>query len=193
MSELLIDKNLKVLIGNKLAKSDPEYPVLDARLDIARARTLSVLRRLEQDGERKGSVIRFLIDAELMEHLNLNSPDLRGAHLDGAHLVSAHLVSADLRGADLRGADLRRADLSYANLKGANLKGANLKSAHLVSADLSSADLSSAYLGSADLSSADLSSADLSSTDLSDAKNLTPEQVKSAKNWDKADYYIAPP
>ncbi|GAB1538153.1 hypothetical protein NUACC21_08110 [Scytonema sp. NUACC21] len=84
MSELLIDKNLKVLIDKKLETSDPEYPVLDAALDIARARTLSVLRRLDRDGERKGSIIRFLFDAELISTLDLNDANLSGANLSSA-------------------------------------------------------------------------------------------------------------
>ncbi|MEG4506812.1 pentapeptide repeat-containing protein [Microcoleus sp. F6_B4] len=41
---------------------------------------------------------------------------------------------------------------------------------------------------SANLSGANLSDADLSLANLSGAKNLTPEQVKSAKNWQKARY-----
>ncbi|WP_292732583.1 pentapeptide repeat-containing protein [Nostoc sp. JL31] len=40
----------------------------------------------------------------------------------------------------------------------------------------------------ANLRYANLSSADLSGANLSYAKNLTPEQVKSAENWDKAKY-----
>jgi uncharacterized protein YjbI with pentapeptide repeats len=194
MSELLIDKNLKVLIGKKLEESDPEYQKLDAAFDIARARTLSVLRRLDKDGERKGSVIRFLIDAELISDLlDLSDANLRGANLRGAYLRGAYLRGANLRGAYLvfaflSEADLSDADLSDANLSRAFLSGADLIRAFLSEADLSDADLRGANLSEADLSDANLSEADLSDADLRGAKNLNPEQVKSAKNWEKAKY-----
>ncbi|MEO0685150.1 MAG: pentapeptide repeat-containing protein, partial [Cyanobacteria bacterium J06649_11] len=87
---------------------------------------------------------------------------------------------------------------TYLIAANANLKDANLRYANLRDADLSSADLSSAKLNSADLRNANLSSANLdgtniknanlSGTNLTNALNLTPEQVKSAANWDKAIY-----
>ncbi|WP_414548849.1 pentapeptide repeat-containing protein [Anabaena sp. CCY 0017] len=180
MSELLIDKNLKVLIDKKLKETDPEYPLLDAALDIGRARTLSVLRRLDQDGERKGSVVKFLIDAELINNLDLSSADLSSANLKDANLSSANLKDANFSSADL----------SFTNLSSANLKDANFSSADLRGADLNSADLRSADLRSANLRGADLNSADLRyiNPDSSSDKKLTPEQVRKAKNWEKAKY-----
>ncbi|MBN3949930.1 MAG: pentapeptide repeat-containing protein [Nostoc sp. NMS7] len=221
MSELLIDKELKVLIDKKLKESDSEYQKLDAALDIVRARTLSVLRRLDQDGERKGSVIRFLVDAELINNLDLNGRtlDLNGANLIGANLLGgdnlssanlwranlsranlwraylsrANLSSANLEGAILEGAILEGAYLSSANLSGAILEGAylidaNLSSANLEGANLSSANLEGANLSSANLEGAYLIDANLSSTNLEVAKKLTPEQVKSASNWELSKY-----
>ncbi len=203
MSELLIDKNLKVLIGKKLEESDPEYSVLDAALDIARARTLSVLRRLEQDGERKGSVIRFLVDAELISTLDLKDANLKDAYLEGANLVGANLVGAKLYGAYLEGANLVGANLNgaylegailavanlvRANLVGAKLYGANLVGANLESANLESANLVGANLVRANLESAKLDGAYLVRANLKNAENLTPEQVKKAKDWEKAKY-----
>ncbi|BAY38835.1 pentapeptide repeat protein [Nostoc sp. NIES-2111] len=180
MSELLIDKNLKVLIDKNLKETDPEYPLLDAGCDIGRARTLSVLRRLDQDGERKGSVVRFLIDAELITNLDLSSADLSSANLRDANLSKARLKGANLSSADLEGA----------NLSSADLEDADLSSANLISAELSSANLKSANFSSATLISADLNGADLRyiSPNSSSDKKLTPEQVKKAKNWKKAKY-----
>ncbi|HIC08486.1 MAG TPA: hypothetical protein EYO62_00300, partial [Aquificales bacterium] len=63
-------------------------------------------------------------------------------------------------------------DLSFANLRGANLSFANLSGANLSGADLRSAYLSSAYLEGADLRGA----------------IFDPEEIKKAKNWDKAIY-----
>ncbi|MEH2109822.1 nSTAND1 domain-containing NTPase [Nostoc sp.] len=98
----------------------------------------------------------------------LSSADLRGASLSGANLSSAYLNGADLRGASLSGADLRGANLSDANLNGANLRGADFRGAYL--------------------NGTNLISANLSDTNLRYAKNLTPEQVKSANSWKEAEY-----
>ncbi|AFY34082.1 pentapeptide repeat-containing protein [Calothrix sp. PCC 7507] len=119
--------------------------------------------------------------------------DLRSANLSGADLSDADLSSADLGSADLGSANLSRANLSRANLSRANLSSADLSDANLSSANLSSTDLSSADLRRANLSDANLSSANLSDTNLYDAnlslaRFMTPEQVKSAKNWDQAKY-----
>ncbi|MEH1806138.1 nSTAND1 domain-containing NTPase [Nostoc sp.] len=102
---------------------------------------------------------------------------------EGESLGKKDFSNINLRGANLRGVFFWGADLSRTNLSRANLDSADLSSADLSSANLSSADLSSTNLSRANFSSADLSSADLSL-----ARFMTPEQVKSAKNWDKAKY-----
>jgi uncharacterized protein YjbI with pentapeptide repeats len=160
----------------------------DAVRTLARARTLTILRRL--DGGRKGSVVEFLYESGLITTgrsvlslagadliaAYLIAADLKGANLSGAKLGDADLREASLRGANLYGADLSGADLSRAflgganvygadlkgaNLRGANLRGANLREVNLYAADLSGADLSRAFLGGADLSGAKLGDADL--------------------------------
>ncbi|GAB1544811.1 hypothetical protein NUACC21_74870 [Scytonema sp. NUACC21] len=153
------------------------------------------------------------LKAANLEGANLIKADLLKANLEGANLIKADFLKANLEGADLEDANLIKANLSYVNLMGANLIKANLSSAYLGSADLSSAyliganlegaypmganlykanfykaNLSRANLSDANLSDALLISADLSDADLSDAKNLTPEQVKKAENWEKAKY-----
>ncbi|MBE7384346.1 MAG: pentapeptide repeat-containing protein [Leptolyngbya sp. SIO1E4] len=197
LSTLLVDKNLLAIAAKVYAKeaSPEQQELLDAAVDVIRARTLSILRRFEADSERKSSVIRFLIEAEVISKakLSLNRANLSGADLSLADLSGADLFGADLSGADLSGAglsgailiwaDLSRADLSRANLsrailsranlsetnlRGANL-GADLSGAILSRADLSGADLSEAFLDGANLSGANLSGADLSGADLSEA------------------------
>ncbi|MFM7787591.1 MAG: pentapeptide repeat-containing protein, partial [Microcystis panniformis] len=71
-------------------------------------------------------------------------------------------------GADLKGADLNRANLNRAELIGADLNGADLKGADLNLADLKGADLNGAILFG--------------------ARDLHPEQIKSACFWEKAIY-----
>ncbi|OYD94836.1 hypothetical protein CDG76_15770 [Nostoc sp. 'Peltigera membranacea cyanobiont' 210A] len=190
MSELLIDKKFKLLLDQNLEQSHPKYSQLDAALNIARARTLSVLRRLDKDGERKGSVIRFLIDAELISKLNLSDANLESAYLESACLenanlksaifIDANLWSANLKSAIFIGACFSSANLSSTNLWGACLEGACLSSANLSSANLENANLEDAYLSSANLENANLSSANLENANL-ESTNLKSANLKSAK------------
>jgi hypothetical protein len=148
--------------------TDIDQPLHEAKLNdslstLVRARTLTMLRRLNE--ERKANVVQFLYESGLIskEHpivelrradmsriwlsfANLIGADLRGAFLHEAFLLRANLSHADLRGATLRsatlvqanlsGADLRRADLREADLKGASLRGANLSRIIIQSAGL---------------------------------------------------------
>ncbi len=113
---------------------------------VARARTLTVLRRLDKD--RKGALIQFLYEADLIDKNNividLSQADLRGADLRGANLSEADLISTRLKGANLRGADLSEAILAGADLRSANLFRADLNGADLIFADLRGANLSQA-------------------------------------------------
>jgi hypothetical protein len=114
---------------------------------VARARTLTLLRRL--DGERKAHVVQFLYESGLII-TNRTVVDLQGADLSGANLSGARLVDAHLEGASLddtmpeggerlmngppvraRAVKAPAVDLSGANLSGANLSGANLSGANL--------------------------------------------------------------
>jgi hypothetical protein len=61
LSVLLIDRNL-IVLSNKSKSSTitpEEQELLDSALDVIRARTLSILRRFENDAKRKASVINF--------------------------------------------------------------------------------------------------------------------------------------
>jgi uncharacterized protein YjbI with pentapeptide repeats len=180
MSQLMLNGNLRD------SEEDSEVRTL------ARARTQTVLGRL--DGRRKGSVVQFLYEADLInkEHTVVSLSDVRlhgaelghldvsAADLSGAILRSANMSGADLSDANLSESDSIEADLSFATISGANMSGADLIDANLsesdsIEADLSGADLSGANLSGAVLRGADLSETylietDLSDTDLSDAK-----------------------
>ena len=133
-----------------------------------------------------------LVKANLMkanlQGANLMKANLMEANLQGAELVEANLMEANLVKANLQGANLLIANLWIANLTEANLMEADLKGADLKGADLMEANLKGADLMDADLKGADLKGADLKGANLHLAKNLTPEQVKIAKNWEDADY-----
>jgi uncharacterized protein YjbI with pentapeptide repeats len=151
MSGLMLDKKLLTSKRN------------DAVRAVARTVTLTALRRL--DGERKGAVVRFLDEAQLLNEerllVKLEGADLRGANLEGADLKQADLTKAILTGANLEGADLEQADLTEANLTGANLTAAFLNEARLAFADLPGANLTNSDLNSANLLYADLHGANL--------------------------------
>jgi hypothetical protein len=101
----------------------------DSLSTVARARTLTVLGRL--DGGRKRSVLQFLYESGLISSahpvLDLSGANLSEANLQKANLSEwADLYQANLIAANLRGANLERAELEGTILEGAILRGANL-------------------------------------------------------------------
>src|SRR5215216_4230356 len=156
MSTLLLDRNLRS------PEEDSEVRTL------ARARTLTILSRL--DGGHERSVLQFLYESDLLSKgrvvVDLKGADLSEASLGAINLHGANLSEANLRGADLNAAGLSDADLSDADLSEANLMAADLSEAHLQGADFLKADLRGANLKKAKLSDADLSGAHLSAVNL---------------------------
>ena len=152
-------------IKKALSFSQAEQELLEVATDVIQARTLSILRRFEQDSERKSSVIRFLVEADVIDRLKIS-------------LSGTNLSSAILNDADLRGATLDNVNLSSANLSGAKLSGANLVGADLSDANLSDANFFSTNFFSTHLFRANLFGADLNNADLSGAEGLTKEQLE---------------
>jgi hypothetical protein len=111
-----------------------------------------------------------------------------GVSLQGLKAPGANLEGIKLENAQLGGASLEKAWINKANLSGSNLNGAWLKDANLSETDLSGASLHGANLEGANLEGANLNGANLKETHLNGAKNLTPEQVKAAQNWETAHY-----
>jgi uncharacterized protein YjbI with pentapeptide repeats len=173
MSSLLLEKDLRT------SKEDSEVRTL------ARARTLTVLERLDPD--RKTAVLQFLIEAELVQSVeggrgpiialtsanlsdvNLSLVNLSGADLSEADLSNTNLFSADLRDANLFIADLKDANLHKADLRDAYLNTTDLRNAYLFSTDLSGANLFGAFLNNTILNRARLSDAIMINANLSDA------------------------
>lgn len=198
LSELLINKKLTTLAFND--------PTRITSLDVIRAKTLSILRRLGNDGERKGDILQFLFDAELLTSLKVN--------LVNADFSGAILIGVDLRGANLEGVVLDKADLRCANLEGSHLLGASLVGANLctdpelskdtlvaaqIKTNMRNTDLCGAVLCGARLMQVDLIYSNLLGANLRDADircanlrelkvPLSIEQVKAAKNWEHAIY-----
>ncbi|MEA5570681.1 pentapeptide repeat-containing protein [Calothrix sp. UHCC 0171] len=145
---------------------------------------------------------------------DLSNANLSFANLNGAKLYGADLSNADLSLAKLSNTDLSSANLSSANLISADLSNAKLLIPNLEKAiynkdtklpqnfdpskeqmiliapgiNLSGADLSSINFWNADFQGVNLTNANLEGSDLRYVQNLTPEQVKAAKNWEDAYY-----
>lgn len=97
------------------------------------------------DGERKGRVIQFLYESDLI------TKDNRVVSLQRCDLKKASLRGLDLSRADLRATSLKEADLRFTNLQQADLRGADLTQTKLRFAGLEQADLREAFLMGADL------------------------------------------
>jgi uncharacterized protein YjbI with pentapeptide repeats len=166
-----LDQMSTLLIQHDLRTSEEDSEVRT----LARARTATVIQRLDADGNR--NVIRFLKEARLVEDGQDSMSLLAGADLQGARLEGADLSSTDLSDANLSEVDLSDANLSNANLSDAYLSSAVLSAAYLREADLSNANLNEADLSEADLSEAFLIAADLSSANLRDVRGVTDEQL----------------
>jgi uncharacterized protein YjbI with pentapeptide repeats len=152
MTDLLLEKGLR---------ASPE----DSEIrHVARTRTLTVLRSL--DNERQRLLLSFLHDSEL---LSGTDSILRGAYMSRIDLSRTYLRKANLSGARLRKANLSGADLSEANLSQAVLRKANLSWAHLSEVNLSEANLTLASLSHANLNQANLGGANLGGATYDDA------------------------
>lgn len=134
-----LDQMSHLILENALfASQQPD----DVHRTLARARTLTILERLDKD--RKRYVLQFLYESRLIDQeqsiirlkeANLSEANLSQTHLPGANLPWTNLSNADLSNADLHGANLSEANLSNANLSNANLSGADLSGAHKLAAD----------------------------------------------------------
>ena len=149
------------------------------------------LERIAKDSEKDHGPIMEVLTAYVREKAPRREEDIPTAAEKPPTDIQAILTVIGRREptGNNRGND--PLDLSFTRLVRANLTGANLNTADLVGANLTrawmfGANLSGANLNTANLSGANLNEADLTWADLFGAKNLTAEQVWSARNWDKA-------
>jgi uncharacterized protein YjbI with pentapeptide repeats len=149
---------------------------------VVRARTLTVLREL--DGKRKGVLIRFLTELEIIEFIDLSEVDLNKADLRETYLKKAVLYKAELKGANLYQANLDESNLERANLEGANLEGASICQAQLEGANLKEAFLKRSRLMQSHLNGVHLEKANLEKANLEES-NLT------GSHLEKTDFYQA--
>jgi uncharacterized protein YjbI with pentapeptide repeats len=173
-----IDNIQDLLLNHNLRKADASVdanPYRDVAV-LARARTLTALQGL--DAGRKGRLLIFLYEAQLIGFFNSQGKLIVPVIvLAGADLAGANLTGANLAGANLTGANLADANLAYANLNGASLLGAGLAGASLAGATLTGTNLYQATLTGANLYQATLTGANLFGADLRNVENLTQQQL----------------
>ena len=166
--EAYFDRMTELLLANGLRESNEG----DEVRGIARTRTLTVLRDL--DGRRKGQVLQFLYELNLisgnkpiigMRSADLRDLDLPYAKLENIALPEANLRKSNLHSAKLSGANFQLADLDEIILDWADLRNANLYCG-LSKAQLSCAHLDNAVLFRANLHGASLINSSLVGADL---------------------------
>jgi hypothetical protein len=176
-----LDDMSQLVLQYDLPESKPNAPVRA----IAVARTLTAVRDL--DGERKGTLIRYLWEAGLIARpqpiVNISNADLNGAVFsNSADLIGVALFQLGLDNAQFIHSQLVKADLSGSALFEAEMMRANLTDADLVNSLPIGADLAGADLAGADLAGADLTGADLTGANLTGA-NLTGARYNSKKEY----------
>jgi uncharacterized protein YjbI with pentapeptide repeats len=194
-----IPSNIQQLEPEERQKALEKLPSVSIPVQAA----LTVIGRRKVENDQAGDNLAETTDFNKIKILDLSQTNLReanlilanlnGANLNGANLIGANLIGANLNGANLIGANLYRANLDGAELNraylfGANLYGANLYGAELNRAYLNRANLNRANLYGAELNRANLDRANLNGANLNGARDLHPEQIKSACFWEKAIY-----
>lgn len=199
MSDLLIDKDLMTIAKSPAQKREKEK-LYEASKDIIRARTLSTLRRFEEDVDRKTSLLIFLSESEMIStlradlcdmdfsYVRISNASFEDGNFAGASFQSAELLYVEFQRADLTAAKLGKSSCIFSNFTESNLCAAdlsksNLKGALLCNADLEAANLSRANLKEADMTGARLEKADLAKISF-DSETIWPakEEVAKAKN-----------
>jgi|GEM_PF-1576721 len=145
-----IDRMAAILINNKSRSelfsgvNGKDYEDNSVR-DIARIRTVTILRRLENDINRQNRILHFLHDAELLQFL-LKNANLSGINLSGVNFSGVNLRGVNFTNANLCGANFSESNLNSANFTNANLCGANLEKAHIQDTEFINTDLSNTRL-----------------------------------------------
>jgi uncharacterized protein YjbI with pentapeptide repeats len=176
-----IDNISELLLHENLRESKPDTEIRD----IARARTLALLQRL--DATRKGSVLKFLYETGLIKGdncvIDLSDADLTQVSIYPGLLLNLQttLNAYDLSEINLKYAHLEKACLAATRLRGANLSGAMLHNANLTMVDLSGANLRRSLLFYTQLDGAKLDGAILDEAIII-TSHVTQEQLDKAKS-----------
>ncbi len=145
------------------------------------------IKRLNRNG-----ITRINLTNCYLEDINLMGATLQKALLTEAVLSEANVEKASFQQADLMSAefvkancwhtDFRQASLRHANLHGASCVRSDFRASDLRMARLNLADMRDAKFQGADLDSATFFETDLGRANLYGVKNLTAEQLSTARS-----------
>ncbi len=149
---------------------------------IAMARTRINMTLSQLDGTRKGQVLQFLYESDLIDI----NPKLKllGANFNGSILDEIVLGGAEIRGANFRKASLKNTNLNGIILNSSNFEKADLSGSLLQNADLGYSNLRESKLKNMDLTSVDFDGADLTKANLR-GSTISQVQLDSIINKDK--------
>ncbi|MFM6022683.1 MAG: pentapeptide repeat-containing protein, partial [Dolichospermum sp.] len=168
---LVVDK--ADLSGIRLGKGQLAY----TSFKNARLGCIEVEKKEKCSSFRKANLYKAQFQNAYLYHI-----DFQGTNLIDANLQKADLEKAELQNASLYKANFEKAQLPDAKFQGADLENTNFKDA-IICGDIFDESTSSKKTICANFSGANFSGANFIG-----AQNLTPEQVKSANNWEKACY-----
>lgn len=149
-------------------------------ISLAQIRLNSIIPML--DGRRKGLIVEFLADEELISS-STTTPKLNLNNLMVQDLVvksGLNLKKCQFIGSDLRHSNLKGVRFSYGVFTNANLAGSDLTGAILDHARFRGADLRNVILAQSDLYLTNFSRADLRGTNLESVKKIKQASFKEA-------------
>ncbi len=190
--------NKKRLNTEMFSRATEQLGKSDEASETARVGAIYTLEQIAKDSPEDNwkimNVLTFYVREKDVYSQELQPGYIRKKVRDDVQLI-LEVIGRREHENDPEGKTLRLSDsqLHGAYLEGAYFKGANFVGSQLLHTILTNADLSEALLTNADLRGANLKNTNLSGTilcgaDLRQARNLTVEQVKSAKHWEGAIY-----
>jgi hypothetical protein len=157
MQGLIVEtKKIKETSGyTKLHPKDEAARLLPEFRSTAQALTLSVLEQL--DGERKGKVITYLAESQLITANNDNQSSRSEIKLDGANLQKLELKDQVFSYINIAGADMTSTELSDILISDSDLSRVNLTEAVLQDVTFKNSNLSGVNLDGASLTNTNIS------------------------------------
>lgn len=130
----------------------------------AMAKTRINIALNQLDGVRKGTLLQFLYESDLINH----NPEIKllGANFNDIILDHIVLGSAEIRGAYFKKASIKDANLNGIILNSSNLEKANLSGSQVENADFGYTNLKKCKLKNMDLTMVDFEGANLTKANL---------------------------
>lgn len=150
----------ELITNNELLNDNEESSI------IARTRTILAFDSL--DGVRKGQVLQFLYESNIIK-IDSNII-LTGANLKNAKLDGILLKNIELKGIYFNNASLKNSFLDNSFFSGSDLSNVDFTNSSLQNTDLSYTNLTKAKLSNLDLTSVNFEGANLSKADLRGSK-----------------------